>query len=249
MSVYDQQCAREFARIEQKLAKFFIEVKVECPYNLPYTATFFQGMFGPVPNHIMEIFLAAGYRRNGNFLYTMRCRNCQACIPIRLYPQNFSPSRNQKRVRKRNRDVEIIFGPVEPTQENVALCDKFLRQRYPAKSNTGAGYYSDFFSNNIVTTAEIRYQVEDQLIGAAIVDTGPNWMNAVYFYFDPDEAQRSPGTLNILSMIDLCLKMEIDYLYLGYHIEQISAMNYKRNFKPHYLYIDSKWLRFDNNKQ
>jgi len=244
MSAYDQQCAREFAQLQPKFEKYFIDVDIECPYSLPHTATFFQGMFGPVPDYIMELFLAAGYRRNGNFLYTMHCTNCQSCVPIRLSPHHFSPSRNQKRVRKKNRDVEISFGPLTPDEEKVALCDKFLQQRYPAKSNSGAGYYSGFFQNNIVTTVEIRYQVEEQFLGTGIVDIGRNWMNAVYFYFDPDEAGRSPGTFNILSMIDICLQLEIDHLYLGYYIDQISAMNYKRTFKPYSLYLDSNWTRF-----
>ncbi len=244
MSIYDQQCARAFADIQPQLEKYFIEVDVECPYEVPHTATFFQGMFGPVPDHIMELFLAAGYRRNGPFLYTMRCRNCAACVPIRLYPSEFLPSRSQRRVKKKNSDVKISIDSVEATDENVSLCDKFLLHRYPSHSNSGAGYYSGFFLNSIVTTVEIRYRLEDRLLGTGIVDVGANWMNAVYFYFDPDEARRSLGTFNILSMIELCLKMEIDYLYLGYHIEEVASMNYKKRFSPHYLYLDSRWQRY-----
>ena len=244
MSAYDQQCIREFAALQPKLAKYFIEVDVECPYDLPHKATFFQGMFGPVPDHIMELLLAAGYRRNGNFLYTMRCENCRACVPIRLAPQKFSSTRSQKRVRRKNSDIGTSIASLDPNKENVALCEKFLKERYPAKNNSGTGYYSGFFQNNIVTTMEIRYQVAGQLLGTGIVDIGHNWMNAVYFYFDPDEASRSLGTFNILSMIDICLKMEIDHLYLGYYIDQIPAMNYKRKFKPHFLYLDSKWQQF-----
>ena len=246
MSVYDQQCAREFAKLQPKLAKYFIEVDVECPYNLPHTATFFQGMFGPIPDNVMELFLAAGYRRNGNFLYTMHCRNCKACVPIRLYPRNFSPTKSQKRVLRKNSDVETSIGPIEPNEENVALCEKFLQRRYPAKNSKGTSYYSGFFQNTIVTTMEIRYQVAGRLLGTGIIDIGRNWMNAVYFYFDPDEAGRSPGTFNILSMIDICLKMEIDHLYLGYYIDRLPAMNYKRKFKPYYLYLDSRWNCFED---
>ena len=245
MSIYDQQCARAFADLQPQLEKYFIEVDVDCPYELPQTATFFQGMFGPVPDHVMELFLAAGYRRNGPFLYAMRCKTCHGCVPIRLLTTEFLPSRSQKRVMRKNRDVKKSIKPVEASEENIALCDKFLADRYPSHSNSGAAYYSGFFQNSIVSTVEVRFRVEERLLGNGIIDVGGNWMNAVYFYFDPDEKKRSLGTFNILSMVDLCRQMEIDYLYLGYHIDQIPAMNYKRKFKPHHLYLDSKWHRFD----
>lgn len=246
MSAYDQQCARKFAQLQSKLAKYFIEVNLECPYKLPYTATFYQGMFGPVPEKIMEVFLAAGYRRNGNYLYTMHCRDCQACIPIRLFPQGFSPTRNQKRVKRKNSDIDISMGAVEGRIESLDLCEKFLQFRYPNESNSAAGYYSGFFYNTIATSMEIRYLYEERLIGTGIVDVGSNWMNAVYFFFDPDEGKRSPGTFNILTMVDMCRRMNIEYLYLGYQIDQVAAMNYKRRFKPHHLYLDSRWQRVED---
>jgi len=245
MSAYDQQCAKEYAQLQSKLAKYFIEIEIECPYKQPYTAVFYQGMFGPVPDSVMEVFLAAGYRRNGDYLYTMHCRQCKACVPIRLFPKEFLSTRAQKRVRRKNRDVDIVLGEVEISKEKLDLCEKFLHDRYPNEHNSGTGYYSGFFSNTIVTSMEIRYLVKDRLVGTGIVDVGRHWMNAVYFYFDPSEGRRSLGTFNILSMIDMCRRMGIDYLYLGYQIDQVPAMNYKRNFKPHYLFLESQWQRFD----
>ena len=63
---------------------YFLDLQTVCPYGLPFVATFHQAMFCPIDQRIMELFLAAGYRRNGNCLYTMRCVGCSACIPIRL---------------------------------------------------------------------------------------------------------------------------------------------------------------------
>ncbi len=189
----------------------------------------------------MELFLAAGYRRNGNYLYTMHCRECRACIPIRLHPKTFRPNRNQKRVLKKNSDVEIELGPVRPSEENLNLCESFLQSRYPHKNNTAKGYYSGFFLNTITSTLEFRYRIQGRLIGNGIVDIGENWMNAVYFFFDETEARRSPGTYNILTMINYCLDQNIDYLYLGYFIKNVQAMNYKERFRPYYILVDSEW--------
>ena len=57
----------------------------------------------------------------------------------------------------------------------------------------------------------------------------------------PGESSRSLGTCNILTLIALCREHKIPRLYLGYRIEGLSAMDYKRAFKPHELLIDVLW--------
>lgn len=243
MSKYDQQCSNEFSALKRKVDKYFIDVTVNCPYNLPYLATFYQGLFGPLSDRMMELFLAAGYRRNGNSLYAMHCAECISCIPIRLHPKQYTPNRSQKRVWRRNKDVEISMGTIRPTVESLELCGQFLDERYPYEGNTAEAYYSGFFLNKITSTYEIRYRLKGKLIGNGIVDIGKNWLNAVYFYFDQNEARRSPGIFNIMTMINFCLNKDIEYLYLGYNIDEISSMNYKKKFKPYYLYKDSSWIK------
>lgn len=245
MSFYDEQCAREFSFLEAQMGRFFAEVVVDCPYHLPHDAKYYQALFSPLSERIMELYLASGYRRNGNCLYTMHCPDCSACIPIRLHTEELRKNRNQRRVLKKNLDLEVEYAPIDATAENVALCEKFLRERYSQKNNDARAYYDGFFCNKIISGMEIRYRLEGRLIGNGIVDVGQNWMNAVYFYFDPAEAARSLGTFNILTLQQTCLKLDIPYLYLGYYIEEVAAMNYKSRFNPHYLYIDGGWHKRD----
>jgi leucyl-tRNA---protein transferase len=243
VSQYDEQCAREYAQLESELERHFVEVTVDCPYQLPEMAIFYQGLFAPLPDRMMEIFLAAGYRRNGNCLYAMHCPDCRACVPIRLHPTTFTLNRNQRRVTKKNQDLDIEFSSLELSEENVTLCQKFLSGRYPHKNNDARSYYEGFFLNRIVSGMEIRFRLQGRLVGNAIVDVGQNWMNAVYFYFDPDYAPRSLGTFNILTLVKTCLDLNINYLYLGYYIEEVAAMNYKAHFSPRYPFLDGKWQR------
>ncbi|MBT8328140.1 MAG: arginyltransferase [Desulfofustis sp.] len=241
MSVYDRQCEAEFVRLQSRLDRYFINMSMECPYQLPYTATFYQALFGPITDRIMELFLAAGYRRNGNSLYTMRCAHCNQCIPIRLHPAEFKPNRNQRRTLKKNSDLSVHFNSVQMSEENLNLCEQFLSSRYPQKNNTALGYYSGFFLNHIVTSLELHYRKNGQLLGNGIIDIGENWMNAVYFYFDTSESARSLGTFNILTMIDFCLQKNIQYLYLGYYIKNVPGMEYKTQFRPCYLRQNESW--------
>lgn len=247
-SLYDAQCAHEFELIKPRLDQFFAEMAVDCPYHLPHDAIFYQALFSPMSDRVMELFLASGYRRNGNCLYTMHCPDCISCIPIRLHVQEMMLNRNQRRVLKKNQDIDVEFGPIEATAENIALCESFLKHRYPHKKNDGRSYYEGFFLNKIVRGMEIRYRLDGRLVGNGIVDIGENWMNAVYFYFDPAEGKRSPGIFNILTLIDTCLKLDLSYLYLGYYLKEVSAMSYKDRFNPHYLFVDEMWQKGESKK-
>lgn len=224
-----------------EIDRLFVDVSTGCPYGLEHLAVYHQAVLTGVPDLIMARFLAAGYRRNGNCLYRMVCPDCRSCVPIRMRPSEFRPNRNQRRVLKKNRDVETGIHAFSMSRENIALLDKFLGHRFPDHRNSAESYYSGFFLGAVTRGFEIRYRVKERLIGVAIVNLGVSWLNGVYFFFDPDEAERSPGTFNILHLIDFCRRNGIDLFYLGYWIEEVGAMRYKSAFRPHELLIDGRW--------
>jgi arginine-tRNA-protein transferase len=230
-------------RLHALLDIYFSDIAATCPYQTEQRAVYRQALFAPLPDHIMEHFLEVGYRRNGNCIYTMCCPDCTACVPLRINPLEFKPNRNQRRVRQRNRDVEVRQGPLHMDRAGQALFDSFLRTRYAAAGGTAEEYYRHFFANTLTTTMEIRYIAAGKLIGISVVDFGVNWLNAVYFAFDPSEGERSPGTYNILHLIDFCRQHNITHLYLGYWIEEVAAMNYKTNFKPNWLRLNDQWCQ------
>src|SRR5262245_37852380 len=54
--------------------------------------------------------LAAGFRRFGPAVFRPVCDSCSACVPIRVPVERFRPSASQRRVLRRNRDVEVEVG-------------------------------------------------------------------------------------------------------------------------------------------
>ncbi len=231
--------------IGDQLEQLFIDISSSCPYGLPHKAIYHQALFGPLEPATMGLFLVNGYRRNGNCMYTMRCPECKGCVPIRLDPQKFLPNRNQKRVWKKNRDVRVGLAPLTMSDENLDLLDKFLQTRFSEGNSTAESYYSGFFITSLTRCFELRYRIGEKLLGVAIVDGSNDWLNAVYFFFDPDEAGRSPGTLNILTLLNFCRNHKIPQLYLGYWIQTVKAMQYKSSFKPHELLLDDHWITID----
>lgn len=223
------------------LEHYFMDIGVLCPYGLKKKAVYHQAQFTALPDDIFEQFLDRGYRRNGNYVYCMRCPDCADCVPIRLRPDQFRPSRSQRRNLVRNRDLTAGLSPLSMSRENLDLLEKFLEARFPESKSSAIGYYSGFFLGSLTRSFEIRYRLKDKLIGVSIIDCSSRWINAVYFYFDPDFSHRGPGTYNILYLIDFCRQHGIDMLYLGYCIGQVQAMSYKSRFNPHQLFFDGKW--------
>ena len=223
------------------LDHYFQDFGTDCPYGLPHKAISRMARFSTIPEHIMETLLAGGFRRYGNTVYKMRCRNCTSCVPIMLNPHEFRPNRSQKRSARRNAALVINPGPLGPDEQDIALLQTFFDTRYPGKNNKARDYYSGFFLNSSNFSMALRYYRNDNLLGVSVIDIGESWLSAVYFFFDPTASKRSPGTFNILSLVDICKNQGIDKLYLGYWIKESKAMNYKSSFSPHYLLRDSHW--------
>lgn len=234
----DQQQWREgIGRLE----RFFILTAAECPYAMGKKAVYHQAAFSRLNDETMALFLEHGYRRNGNCMYNMRCPDCSLCVPIRLRTGRLQPNRNQRRVWKKNQDVEVEIAPLTMSQENLTLLQRFLSTRFPEGQSSAESYYGGFFITSTSRCFEVRYRVEGRLLGVAIVDAAPLWLNAIYFFFDPDQGWRSPGTLNILTLHHICTAQKIPLLYLGYWIDGHAGMGYKNVFRPHELLINGVW--------
>jgi arginine-tRNA-protein transferase len=231
----------EAQEIKNDLEQYFVESSIDCPYGLSYQALYHQALFDTLPDVLMEKYLSSGYRRNGNILYNMHCRECSNCVPIRIIPDDFTPNRNQRRTWQKNNDVEVEIGPLQCSAQNLTVLQKFLADRYPERQGSAMEYYNGFFINHICNTYEFRYSIDGKLMGVAIADLSHAWLNIVFFYFDPEFSKRSPGTYNILFLIDFCRRQEIKFIYLGYWIDKVRSMRYKAYFKPHYLLQNNTW--------
>jgi arginyl-tRNA--protein-N-Asp/Glu arginylyltransferase len=221
--------------------KFFYDIPTPCPYGVGVIALYLQAQFGFIDEPLISAFIGAGFRRNGNSIYTMACLDCRQCRPIRLPVHKFAANRSQRRIMKKNSDVTISQTPFSVTYEKIRLLNTFFAARFSGRDNTAESYYGTFFANSITDTFEIEYRLADQLLGVAVVDRGSSWLNAVYFYFDPRFAARKPGIFNVLTLIEFCQHHDLDHLYLGYFIQPLPAMNYKGQFQPHEMLVEDKW--------
>lgn len=74
------------------------------------------------------------------------------------------------------------------------------------------------------------YYYNEKLIGLAVTDFLPSGISSVYFIWDPDYPKWSLGKLSALRELAILSKINREYYYLGYYIEDCQKMKYKAKY-------------------
>lgn len=194
--------------------------------------------------------LAEGWRRFGFALFHPKCPSCRACQSLRVPVERFRPNRSQRRAWSANRDVRVVIGEPSVTDEKLDLYDRFHafqsdQKGWPEHGPKEEASYAESFVDNPFPTQEWRYYLGDRLLGVGYVDYLPAAMSAIYFFYDPSERQRSPGTFNVLSVLAEAARLGIPHLYLGYFVEGCRSLEYKGAFRPNEVMTPSgAWREF-----
>ena len=120
------------------LDHYFQDFGTDCPYGLPRKAIYRMARFSVIPEHMMEILLAGGFRRYGNTVYKMRCRDCSSCVPIMLNPVEFSPNRSQKRSARDNTD--LLVRVITVYRDSLPECLRRIGYIFPPVIITAVAY-------------------------------------------------------------------------------------------------------------
>ena len=205
-----------------------------CPY-LPNRMATNLVVAEPVESPALyKALMDSGFRRSGDTFYKPDCDSCRACVPIRVDADLFRPSDSQRRVARRNADVEVETGRPQCDAERMDVYNRYQSSQHQS-SGASEDEYANFLVDSPIDTMEMRYRVKGRLVGVGIVDVCPGALSSVYFYFDPDFAARSLGVLSALQEIEYCRTHGIQYWYAGFYVEGCRKMEYKAKFKPNEL--------------
>jgi leucyl-tRNA---protein transferase len=215
-----------------------------CPYleNREWVTYMFR--VDEIKSSVYEKLIDNGFRRSGHFFYRNKCPNCEACISIRIKVPEFSLSRSQKRIWKKNQDLKIVRRPVEFEQEGFDLYRRYCIWKH--QSETSEENYRDFLIATAVDTFMMRYYLGEILVGIGWVDLLENSLSSVYFAFSPDYAKRSLGVYSALKEIEWAAEMGKPFLHMGFWVKECQAMAYKTQFKPYQLLGNGLWLEGDH---
>ncbi len=192
-------------------------------------------------------FVQQGFRRSGDLVYRPHCRSCTACVPVRIPVERFRPSRGQKRVWNKNRDitvhvVEPVFSP-----EHFALYCRYQSARHPGSSmdDPDPERYMGFLASGQAKTVFYEMRTPDGLLGVAVVDVLSTGLSAVYTFFDPEFMSRGLGVYAILWQVAETRRLGLEHLYLGYWIKETQKMAYKTSYQPLEALRNGYWQTLD----
>ncbi|MEM7468432.1 MAG: arginyltransferase [Pseudomonadota bacterium] len=184
-----------------------------------------------------------GFRRSGAHVYRPRCPTCSACVPIRIPVARFKANRGQRRVIRKNAAAVMVEKPPRYEEEHFALYAKYIEHRHPGggMEDPDPNSYMDFLTTSWADTRFLEFRLDERLAAVAVVDILDDGLSAVYTFFDPDLEALSLGRYAILKEIELTAELGLQWLYLGYWIEDCKKMSYKTEYQPHQKFVDGTW--------
>jgi len=232
-----------------KTLVFFATPAHDCSY-LPdrEATTMFVDPRAKVDKRLYSQLTALGFRRSGSHYYRPHCEHCNACVPVRLRVEDFKPDRSQRRVLKKNDDLNCRMVRASFTERYYDLYAHYIEERhadgdmYPPSREQ----FTSFLVEGATDSWFIEILDDENLVGLAAVDKLDEGLSAIYTVFDPAYEHRSLGTFAVLWQIQEARRQQLPYLYLGYWIADCRKMNYKTRFRPIEALRGGHWQTMDD---
>ena len=186
----------------------------------------------------------AGFRRSHGLAYRPACRDCSACVPVRIPVANFQPTRSLRRILGRNDDLQSTEQPPTATEEHYVLFKRYLRRRHGASDMAEMGWrdYRAMVEDTTVDSALVEQRdLTGRLMAVCLIDLADDSVSAVYSFFEPEQQKRSLGKFVVLDLVHRAADLGLDHVYLGYWIDGSDTMDYKRRFPGLEAFRDGRW--------
>jgi arginine-tRNA-protein transferase len=195
----------------------------------------------------LDLLLADGWRHFGThfFRYSIGFHefDIRQVIPLRIRLADFSFSKSQRRVLRKNSDLRITFQPIQITAEKESLFD---RHKVRFKTGVPDTIYDFISADSPCETLELSVYKDAGLIATSFLDIGQGSVSSVYAMFEPAEHSRSLGIFTLLKEIEFARENRKEFLYLGYCYEGESFYDYKKRFSATEMYDwQGNWKRFE----
>ncbi len=231
--------------------QFYVTAPQPCPYlDGRMERKLFTALQGDGAKKLNDSLSKQGFRRSQNVLYRPSCTDCAACLSARVRVADFTPTRSQKRVMRRNANLGRRAISPWATEAQFALFREYLDSRHAAggMADMDLFEFAAMVEETPVRSRLIEYREDDRndgptegLRAVCLTDILDDGLSMVYSFFEPDLDRRSLGTYVILDHIEIARELDLPFVYLGYWVPGSRKMGYKANFAGLEIYQGGKW--------
>lgn len=238
--------------------QFYVTAPSLCPYLPGRTERkVFTHLVGGTASPLNNALSLVGFRRSQNITYRPACKDCNACISVRVLAAEFDPGRSFRRILRLNSDLVVAEVDAVATTEQYEIFRKYIGQRHAdgGMADMTPFEYVQMIEESQVDSSIIEYRRKmpgmpaghegGPLVAAVLIDRLQNGLSMIYSFFRPEEARRSLGTFMILDTLARAQKLGLAHVYLGYWVKGSDKMDYKTRFTPQEQLIGQNWQRSD----
>ncbi len=218
----------------------FSTLETSCSYLDGYKTRMEYKYIENATSELNQALVERGWRRFGHYYSRPQCSHCKACLSLRIDVQNYRFSHSAKRAFKKAEGIRYVIQMPSISNEHLELYDKYHRfmeqkrgwQYYYLKPQS---YHELYVSGAQDFGKEVLYFYEDKLIGVDLIDFLDDGISSIYFYYDPDFAHLSLGRLSIYEQLILAKEYGLEWIYLGYYVENCQSLKYKGTYHPYQI--------------
>lgn len=235
--------------------QFYVTAPQPCPYlDGRSERKLFTALQGEGADRLNNALSRQGFRRSQNVLYRPSCADCTACLSARIRVADFTPSRTQRRVLKRNAALRRTATSPWATEEQFDLFRRYLDHRHAdgGMADMDIFEFAAMIEETPVKSRVIEYRdsaaprVEGSrgarpLAAVCLTDVLDDGVSMVYSFYDPERIDASLGTYLILDHVEIARRAGLPYVYLGYWVPGSRKMGYKANFAALEIFKGGAW--------
>ncbi len=230
--------------------QFYVTAPQPCPYlDGRFERKLFTSLQGEHAVKLNDALSKQGFRRSQNVLYRPSCAECTACYSARISVADFTPTKSQRRVLKRN--VNLSRNATSPwaTDDQYYLFQRYLAHRHAdgGMADMDVFEFAAMVEETPIKSRVIEYSYQpdpeqkDRLAAVCLTDVFDDGISMVYSFFEPDLTKNSLGTYVILDHIKIARDAGLPYVYLGYWVPGSAKMDYKSKFSGLEIYRGGQW--------
>lgn len=196
---------------------------------------------------MMDAFWADGWRHFGERffrdMFSTVGNRFHLVLPLRIEVEHCVLSKSQRRVLRKNEDVQVVIDRASVTAEKQQLFDTHKQRFRENVPDSLRDFLSPVPSLVPCSTYECCVYDNGELVAVSFFDVGATACSSVYALFHPLAAHRSLGIFTLLQELRYAQEMGKQYLYLGYGHREASHYDYKKQFAATEFYNwQGAWL-------